>query len=114
MHYSLTDEHIHSKDEERMKIALYIVNTLEGSSSIYKEALKTLILELSDYYISYDTQLASISKEAIKIEIIRQQVLGLHAHYSKTQDNRSALLELIGMLKIELNNELEEYNDEED
>ena len=114
MHYSLTDEHIHAKDEERMKIAIYIVNTLEGSYSIYKEALKTLILQMSDYYTSYDTPLASISKETIKIEMIRQQVLGLHAHYSKTKDNRSALLELINMLKTELNSELEEYNDEED
>ena len=95
MHYSLTDEHIHAKDEERMKIAIYIVNTLEGSSSIYKEALKTLILQMSDYYTSYDTPLASISKETIKIEMIRQQVLGLHAHYSKTKDNISSIIIII-------------------
>lgn len=109
----MTDEHIHAKDEERMKIALSIIDTLGSSSLIYKEALRTLVLDLSDYYTSYDTQLAELSRETIKIEELRLLVLGVHAHYPETKDNRSALLELIDMLKIELNSELEEYNEED-
>lgn len=113
MKYLMTDEHIHAKDEEHAAIAIHLISTLD-QASIYKKALTKMTLDISDYYTSYNTELAKISKEIVKVEALRQHILSLHAHYFKTQEQRSALLALITMHKTELFTDLEECIDEEE
>jgi len=111
MNYFLSDEYIHAKDEEHIKIALYLIDNLYIGNP-YREALRKVALDISDYYTSYGSESAKISKETVVIEALRQQILSLHAHYPKTKENRSALLGLIAMLKTEVFTELERYNNE--
>jgi len=113
MKYLTTDYHIHAKDEEHAAIALYLISTLD-QASIYKAALTKMTLDINDYYTSYDSELAKVSKELVKVEALRQHILSLHAHYSKTQEQRSALLNLVTMHRTELYTDLEEYSNEED
>ena len=112
MNYLISDEHIHAKDEEHVAIAIDIIDKLD-MSSMYAPALKKIFLEISDYYTSYDSELARYSKELIRVEQLRQRALALHAHYPITKESRIALLGLIVMLKTDLHTEMEKLNEEE-
>lgn len=100
-------------DLEKIRIAKEVIANFNSMhTTMYSGAINKLLSDITNKIDKYtDDEEYALYQDVQNLSVLRLQVLGLWAHNPETQPSRSALLELIGMMKTSLYEAIEVYRD---